>query len=130
MAVPAHDQRDFDFANKFSLEIRRVISPDGKIRPLEKAYTGEGLMINSGRFDGMPAKEAGIRRVTEWLAEKNLAKFQVKYRLRDWCLSRQRYWGPPIPIIYCAHCGIVPVPEEDLPVLLPDLDDYRNGRRR
>ncbi len=125
MAVPAHDQRDFEFAKKFNLEIRTVISPDGKVHPLDEAYTGEGLMVNSGHFDGLPGKEAGIRQVTEWLAKKNLAKFQVNYRLRDWCISRQRYWGPPIPIIYCNRCGTVPVPEEDLPVWLPDLEDYR-----
>jgi leucyl-tRNA synthetase len=125
MAVPAHDQRDFEFAKKFNLEIRTVISPDGKIDPLDEAYTGEGLMVNSGHFDGLPAKEAGIRQVTEWLAKRNLAKFQVNYRLRDWCISRQRYWGPPIPIIYCDQCGTVPVPENDLPVVLPDLEDYR-----
>ena len=125
MAVPAHDQRDFEFAKKFDLEIRTVISPDGEIHPLEEAYTGEGNMVNSGSFNGLPAKAEGIRRVTEWLAEKDLAKFQINYRLRDWCLSRQRYWGPPIPIIYCEKCGALPVPEKDLPVLLPETDDYR-----
>ncbi|MFH1137928.1 MAG: leucine--tRNA ligase [Pseudomonadota bacterium] len=124
MAVPAHDQRDFEFATKFGLEIRTVISPDGQIHPLEKAYTEKGLMINSGDFNGLDAVE-GIRRVTSWLAERNLAKFKVNYRLRDWCVSRQRYWGPPIPIIYCEKCGAVPVPEKDLPVRLPDMDDYK-----
>jgi leucyl-tRNA synthetase len=125
MAVPAHDQRDFEFAVKFNIEIRTVISPDGEIHPLDEAYTGEGQMVNSGDFNGLPAKEQGIRKVTEWLAEKGLADFQVNYRLRDWCVSRQRYWGPPIPVIYCDKCGIQPVPESDLPVMLPDMEDYR-----
>lgn len=124
MAVPAHDQRDFEFAQKFGLEIRMVISPDGGIHPLDAAYTGEGVMVNSGAFNGMPSGES-VRKVTEWLAEKDLARFQINYRLRDWCLSRQRYWGPPIPIIYCDKCGTLPVPESDLPVKLPDLEDYR-----
>lgn len=124
MAVPAHDQRDFEFATKFNLEIRTVISPDGKIHPLEEAYTGEGVMVNSGDFNGLPAKEKGIRAVTEWLAEKNQAEFKINYRLRDWCLSRQRYWGPPIPIIYCEKCGALPVPEKDLPIMLPEMENY------
>ncbi|MFH1090883.1 MAG: leucine--tRNA ligase [Pseudomonadota bacterium] len=125
MAVPAHDQRDFEFAQKFGLEIRTVISPDGRVHPLEQAFVGEGVMVNSGRFNGLPAKAQGIRRVTEWLAGKGLAGFQVNYRLRDWCISRQRYWGPPIPMIYCDQCGVSPVPEKDLPVLLPELEDYQ-----
>ncbi len=124
MAVPAHDQRDFEFATKFGLEIRTVISPDGEIRPLDAADKTPGMMVNSGRFNGLDSKE-GIRRVTEWLAEKDLARFRVNYRLRDWCISRQRYWGPPIPIIYCDKCGAIPVPDKDLPVLLPDMEDYR-----
>ena len=124
MAVPAHDQRDFEFATKFGLEIRTVISPDGEIHPLEQAYTEKGRMVNSGRFNGLDATE-GIRQVTQWLKDQGLAGFQVNFRLRDWCISRQRYWGPPIPIIYCDKCGTLPVPEKDLPVLLPDLEDYR-----
>jgi leucyl-tRNA synthetase len=124
MAVPAHDQRDFEFATKFGLEIRTVISPDGQIHQLESAYVEKGVMVNSDQFNGLDAVE-GIRRVTEWLAAKDLAKFQVNYRLRDWCLSRQRYWGPPIPIIYCEKCGTIPVPEKDLPVKLPEMEDYR-----
>ena len=125
MAVPAHDQRDFEFAKKFGLEIRTVISPDGKIHPLEEAYTGEGVMINSGQFDNLPAKEKGIRAVTEWLEKRSLARFKINYRLRDWCISRQRYWGPPIPMIYCDKCGVLPVPDKDLPVTLPELEDYQ-----
>ena len=124
MAVPAHDQRDFEFATRFDLEIRTVISPDGEIRPLTEAYTEKGVMVNSGEFDGTPALE-GIRKVTAWLADKNLARPTVNYRLRDWCVSRQRYWGPPIPVIYCDTCGPVPVPEDQLPVVLPEMEDYQ-----
>jgi len=124
MAVPAHDQRDFEFATTFGLKIRTVISPDGEIHPLSEAYTGEGVMVNSGQFDGTPSLD-GARKVTEWLAEKNIARFKVNYRLRDWCISRQRYWGPPIPVLYCEKCGPLPVPDQDLPVILPEIEDYR-----
>ncbi|MBW2091203.1 MAG: leucine--tRNA ligase, partial [Deltaproteobacteria bacterium] len=124
MAVPAHDQRDFEFATKFGLEIRTVISPDGQVHPLEEAYTGKGIMINSGQFNGLDATD-GIHKVTEWLEEKGLARFQVNYRLRDWCISRQRYWGPPIPMIYCDKCGVQPVAEDDLPVRLPEIENYQ-----
>lgn len=123
MAVPAHDERDFAFATQFGLPIREVISPDGNEHELTEAYTGPGIMVNSGEFTGMPSEE-GKRAVTESLAERGLGAARVEYRLRDWCISRQRYWGPPIPIIHCSECGIVPVPERDLPVLLPDLDDF------
>ncbi len=126
MAVPAHDQRDFDFAVKFDLPIRQVVSPDGTfVDRLPEAYTGEGRLVNSGQFDGRPAKEEGGAAVTGWLKEKGLAEFKINYRLRDWCVSRQRYWGPPIPIIYCEKCGAVPVPEKDLPVVLPYMEDYK-----
>jgi leucyl-tRNA synthetase len=127
MAVPAHDQRDFEFAQAFGLPIVRVIAAAGQSAdtPLgEQAYDGPGRMVNSGRFDGLEA-EAGKRAVTAWLAEQGVGEAQVQYRLHDWCISRQRYWGPPIPIIYCDGCGIVPVPEEQLPVVLPDIDDFR-----
>ena len=124
MAVPAHDQRDFEFATKFGLDIRTVISPDGQERALASAYVGEGVLVNSDQFSGKQSSEA-IQQITVWLAEKGLAEFKVNYRLRDWCISRQRYWGPPIPIIYCDRCGIVPVPEADLPVVLPQMDDYQ-----
>ncbi len=124
MAVPAHDQRDFEFATKFGVPIRQVIAPEGKEQGnLEEAYSGEGLMINSGDFSGMPSGESK-EKVTAWIEEIGKGKGSVNYRLRDWCVSRQRYWGPPIPIIHCEKCGTVPVPEEDLPVLLPDSDDY------
>ena len=124
MAVPAHDQRDFEFATKFGLDIRMVISPDGQEQTLACAYVGAGVLVNSDRFDNTPSTEAG-RQITTWLIEKGLAEFKVNYRLRDWCISRQRYWGPPIPIIYCDECGAVPVPESELPVLLPPMNDYQ-----
>ncbi|OAT85590.1 leucine--tRNA ligase [Desulfotomaculum copahuensis] len=121
MGVPAHDQRDFEFARKYHLPVRVVIQPPGReLDPetMTEAYAGEGVMVNSGRFNGLP-KEEGIRAVIAHLEEKGLGKGQVNYRLRDWLISRQRYWGAPIPIIYCDHCGTLPVPEENLPVLLP-----------
>ncbi len=124
MAVPGHDQRDFEFATKFGLDILTVISPDGQVYKLSSAYVGEGVLVNSNRFTGTPSSEAG-QQITEWLAERDLAEFKMNYRLRDWCISRQRYWGPPIPIVYCDQCGTVPVPEKDLPVLLPQMDNYQ-----
>jgi len=122
MGVPGHDQRDFEFASKYGLPIVEVISSDMGIA--DAAYTGEGTMINSGQHDGTPSVE-GKRAVTEWLAEQGRGKLSVTYRMRDWCISRQRYWGPPIPIIYCERCGEVPVPEDQLPVLLPDIEEFR-----
>ncbi len=126
MAVPGHDQRDFDFARAFDLPIPRVVAgPDEDANTLlEEAYVGDGVMVNSGHFDGLPVTEA-IRAITDWLAERKLGEHQVQYKLHDWCISRQRYWGPPIPIIHCDACGPVGVPEEDLPVLLPRLDDFK-----
>ncbi|NLE75075.1 MAG: leucine--tRNA ligase [Actinobacteria bacterium] len=128
MAVPAHDERDFDFALKFNLPVIEVISspeefknPDGSMK---EAYVGDGLLVNSSHFNGLPKTEA-IRQVTEWLKEQGKADFAVNYKLRDWLLSRQRYWGAPIPIIYCEKCGQVAVPEKDLPILLPDITDYQ-----
>ncbi len=105
MGVPAHDERDREFAEAFDLPVREVISEDG-------------VMVNSGEFDGLPAEE-GVRRVTDWLSAEGKGKPAVSYRLRDWSFSRQRYWGCPIPIVYCDDCGVVPVPDEDLPVELP-----------
>jgi len=120
MAVPAHDERDFEFAQKYGLPIPVVIEPpDWDGEPLTEAYTGPGRMINSGPFTGTPG-DVAIRKVTEWLEEQSIGEFAVNYRIRDWLISRQRYWGAPIPIIYCDECGIVPVPYEDLPVLLPE----------
>ncbi|MFN3981229.1 MAG: leucine--tRNA ligase, partial [Caldilinea sp.] len=127
MAVPAHDARDFAFAKKYGLEIRRVITgPDGATGPLEEAYDSKdkGEMINSGPFDGTPVAGA-VAKVTEWLEANELGRGAVNYRLRDWLISRQRMWGAPIPIIYCPNCGIVPVPYEDLPVLLPDDAEFK-----
>lgn len=121
MGVPAHDQRDFEFARKYGFPIRVVIQPPGiKLEPdtMESAYEEEGLLVNSGRFNGLPNKEA-IKSITTYLEETGQGRFRVTYRLRDWLISRQRYWGAPIPIIYCDHCGPVPVPESELPVLLP-----------
>ena len=126
MAVPAHDERDFEFARVFHLPIRRVIAAEGDAAdtPLESAYTGPGRVVNSGQFDGMDA-EVAKRAITEWLAARGHGSARVEYRLHDWCVSRQRYWGPPIPIIYCDACGTLPVPEKDLPVRLPEIEDFR-----
>ena len=129
MGVPAHDERDFQFARKYGLPIRHVIQPrDGELEnPLAEAYTGEGVLINSGPFDGMDNREA-IRAISDQLAEKEAGGPAVTYRLRDWLISRQRYWGCPIPIVYCDGCGAVPVPKEELPVLLPE-DVTFDGKR-
>ncbi|MDW8298018.1 MAG: leucine--tRNA ligase [Anaerolineae bacterium] len=124
MAVPAHDERDFAFARKFGLPVRVVIQPldsalDGET--MTEAFVGDGVMVNSAHFDGTPtANREAINRVIEWLEAQGIGKRAVTYRLRDWLISRQRYWGAPIPMIYCPSCGIVPVPEDQLPVLLPD----------
>ncbi len=122
MAVPAHDERDHEFARKFGLPIVEVIESEGGVS--EHAYTGPGTMKRSGRFDGTPSEE-GKRAVTEWLESRGLGKRAVTYRLRDWLISRQRYWGPPIPIVYCERDGEVPVPEDQLPVVLPHVEDFR-----
>ncbi|QEK12044.1 leucine--tRNA ligase [Crassaminicella thermophila] len=121
MAVPAHDERDFEFAKKYDIEIIPVIKPKDDsidVSNLEKAYTHEGIMINSGKFDGLDSKEALVE-ISNYLEKENLGKKTVNFRLRDWLISRQRYWGTPIPIVYCDTCGIVPVNESDLPVKLP-----------
>ena len=126
MAVPGHDERDFEFATQFGLPIVRVVAPEGEgaDSPLAEAYTGPGRLVNSGRFDDLPADEAKGA-VTDWLAGMGLGEKRINYRLHDWTISRQRYWGPPIPILYCDACGIVPVPEDQLPVLLPVIDDFK-----
>jgi leucyl-tRNA synthetase len=126
MAVPGHDQRDFEFARTFGLPIPRVVAGPGQdaATPLEEAYVGDGVLVNSGRFDGLPWRE-GARAIVEWLEGQGLAEARVNYRLHDWCISRQRYWGPPIPVIHCDACGPLPVPEEDLPVVLPRVEDFK-----
>jgi leucyl-tRNA synthetase len=126
MAVPGHDQRDFEFARAFHLPIPRVVAGPGQDAgtPMEEAYVGDGVLVNSGRFDGLPWRE-GARAIVEWLEGEGLAEPRVNYRLHDWCISRQRYWGPPIPVIHCDACGPLPVPEEDLPVVLPRVEDFK-----
>src|SRR3954453_9790634 len=119
MAVPGHDERDFDFATEFGLEIRRVVG-GGEDLP----YSGDGPLVSSApEFDGLHNRDA-LEKIVDWLDREGKGHRSVNYRLRDWLLSRQRYWGCPIPIIYCDTHGIVPVPEEDLPVPLPDVEDY------
>lgn len=125
MCVPAHDERDFEFATKFNLPIVQVIAKDGvEIPNLTEAYTEPGIMINSGEFNGMESEKARLE-LPGLFEERGIGKKTVNYKLRDWVFSRQRYWGEPIPIIHCDHCGVVPVPEEDLPVLLPEVDNYK-----
>ena len=121
MAVPAHDSRDFEFATQFGLPIRPVVRVEGAKLP---SVSEDGVLMNSGRFDGLECR-AGGQGIVQWLAGLGLATAKVQYRLHDWCISRQRYWGPPIPIIYCDRCGPVAVPEQDLPVELPFIEDFR-----
>jgi leucyl-tRNA synthetase len=128
MAVPGHDERDFAFATRYRLPIIRVLAGAGETgaTPLREAAleTDELRLVNSGRFSELPA-EQGLRSIVDWLEQGQQGKGVVRYRLHDWCISRQRYWGPPIPIIYCEGCGPVPVPEKDLPVRLPIIEDFR-----
>ena len=129
MGVPGHDERDFEFAEKFALPIVRVVAgaSDDATAALSEAYVAKSdadLLVNSGHFSGMTVPQAK-KAVVAWLEERGSAKPVVNYRLNDWCISRQRYWGPPIPIIYCDSCGPVPVPEDQLPVVLPLIDDFR-----
>jgi leucyl-tRNA synthetase len=130
MAVPGHDERDFDFASKFGLEIRRVVD-GGDTRSASPAgtgelpYPGDGTIVNSDpRFDGMHNREA-LDAIVDWLDREGRGHRSVNYRLRDWLLSRQRYWGCPIPVVHCDDCGLVPVPDDQLPVILPDVTDYK-----
>jgi leucyl-tRNA synthetase len=133
MAVPAHDERDFEFARKYDLPIVEVIRPEGKedASPLESAYLGEGVMVNSGPFNGTKVntekgrKNPGISAVIDWLEEKGIGREAVNYRYRDWLISRQRYWGAPIPMIHCTVHGWNPVPEDQLPVLLPEDVEWK-----
>ena len=125
MGVPAHDQRDFEFAGKSGLPIKVVVAPpDWDGGELAEAYVEEGTQVNSGHFDGLPSGE-GMQRIADHVEANGWGRSTVEYRVRDWLISRQRYWGTPIPIIYCDHCGTVPLPEEDLPVLLPDDAEFR-----
>ena len=129
MSVPAHDQRDFDFARKYDLDIVVVVKPDDadlEGESMTEAYPGQGNMVNSGQFDGLNNREA-LEEIATYLEKNNLGKRAVSFRLRDWGISRQRYWGAPIPMIHCDDCGIVPVPEEDLPVVLPEEVDMLEG---
>ncbi len=121
MSVPAHDQRDFDTAKKYGIPIKQVITSGANLSPveLEEAFEDEGILINSAQFSGLKSNDAK-KKIAEYIEERGLGKRTVNYRLRDWGISRQRYWGTPIPIIYCKKCGIVPVPEEGLPVILPE----------
>ncbi|HWH05106.1 MAG TPA: leucine--tRNA ligase [Gaiellaceae bacterium] len=126
MAVPAHDDRDLAFARAFDLPVREVVRPAGG-EEADVPYVGKSesdVLVNSGEFDGLPAPDGG-RRIVERLEREGRGRFTVNYRLRDWGFSRQRYWGSPIPIVYCDACGIVPVPDDELPVLLPDVEDYK-----
>ncbi len=121
MAVPAHDQRDFEFSKKYGIPVKIAIEPPGehlKAEEMEEAYVEPGVMVESGAFTGMPSEE-GIEEVTNYATEKGLGRRKVNYRLRDWLISRQRYWGAPIPMVHCDTCGVVPVPYDQLPVLLP-----------
>jgi leucyl-tRNA synthetase len=126
MAVPGHDQRDWEFATKYKLPVKPVIVPEGKteVDISKAAYEDYGRLVNSAEFNGLSSKEA-INQITAKLAQNKQGKTTISYRFRDWLISRQRYWGAPIPIIFCPKCGEVPVPESDLPVLLPEIDDFR-----
>jgi len=130
MAVPAHDQRDFEFARQFELPIAVVVQPEGETldpATMPGAWPGDGVMVNSGPLDGTPAGKGegqSVKAAIAWLEQHGRGKAAVTYRLRDWLISRQRYWGTPIPMIYCPSCGEVPVPEDELPVTLPDDVDF------
>ncbi|MDH5636876.1 MAG: leucine--tRNA ligase [Nitrospinota bacterium] len=139
MSVPAHDQRDFEFAKKYGIDIRAVIvteeQMDGESTSnliedyaiLKEAYSGDGIMVNSGQFSGLHNRREGIEKVAEYLKEKGLGKKTVNYRLRDWGVSRQRYWGSPIPIVFCDKCGVVRVPDDQLPVILPTEIEFNES---
>ena len=128
MAVPAHDQRDFEFAKKYALPIEVVIAPEQELKifhlypksssPPTRAHEGDGTMVNSGQFNGLPNRKA-VKKIADFMQKNRIGHRTIQYKLRDWLISRQRYWGAPIPVLHCQRCGIVPVPEEDLPVLLP-----------
>jgi len=127
MAVPAHDERDWDFAKVFGLPIIQVVAAAGETGPFDRepaeCTAADGFAVNSGAFTGLPTPEA-IKRITAWLEERGIGKKAINYKLRDWLFSRQRYWGEPIPVVHCEKCGIVPLDEKDLPLLLPDVKSY------
>lgn len=124
MAVPGGDQRDFEFAKKFNLPIIQVVTPDGKeINDQDEAYAGHGLMLNSGEYNGMDSRKF-TKVIIDRLEKEGSGKGATNYKLRDWIFTRQRYWGEPIPVIHCDDCGVVPVPEKELPVTLPEVEDY------
>jgi len=126
MAVPAHDQRDLDFARQYDLPVRVVIRPEGADlddASMTEAFAHDGVMVNSGRFDGTSSSES-VKVVTDWLQSRGLGRHAKNFRLRDWLISRQRYWGTPIPIVFCTKCGEVPVPDDQLPVVLPEGVDF------
>ena len=124
MAVPAHDERDYEFAKKFGIDIIEVIK-GGNIE--EAAYTGDGEMVNSDFLNGFTNKKDSIKRVIEYLEEKGIGEEGVQYKMKDWAFNRQRYWGEPIPIVHCEHCGMVAVPEEELPLKLPNMTEFAPG---
>jgi len=124
MAVPGHDERDFEFARNFNLFIVQVVSQEGSVSELTAADPRPGIAVNSGQFNGMRTEDFKSA-ITHWLEERGLGKHVVNFRLRDWLISRQRYWGAPIPIVHCPACGEVPVPDEQLPVLLPEVEHYQ-----
>lgn len=125
MAVPAHDDRDYDFAKKFGIDIIEVIR-GGNIE--EAAYTGDGEMVNSGFLNGMDNKKDSIKKMIDYLTEKGIGEGGVQYKMKDWAFNRQRYWGEPIPIIYCPKCGMVPVPYDELPLKLPNVENFEPGQ--
>jgi len=132
MGVPAHDQRDYDFATKFNLPINQVIKPTHEEKDLyntdgslKRAFEASGNLINSGNFNDLDAKTEGAKKILEFLQKNGRAEIATTYKLRDWVFSRQRYWGEPIPLVHCPVCGVVPVPESELPVMLPDVEKYQ-----
>ncbi|MEO0491679.1 MAG: leucine--tRNA ligase, partial [Cyanobacteria bacterium J06659_2] len=133
MAVPAHDQRDFEFARKFDIPVKVVVQPEGQSLEgdtMAEAWPGDGVMVHSGPLDGIPAGKApeqSVAAAIAWLEDNNVGKGEANYRLRDWLISRQRYWGVPIPVVHCPSCGIVPVPDDQLPVTLPEDVEF-SGR--